>query len=244
MAGAMGIRKCHTKEEVWENVHRLGDSQSYFVLEQFIPGHVFHVDSIWFGGDVVFAIASAYGTPPFDVANAGGIFTTQTLEPGSAVEAELRAVNAAVLRAFGLRDGVSHTEFIRAHADDRVYFLETSARVGGANIAELIEAATGLNMWAEWAKVEVAAACGEAYQVAEEPRQQAGLLVSLARREWPHTPDFNEPELVWRMKKKHHVGFIVKSPRRERVGELLKLYTERVRRDHHASAPPREKPGE
>jgi hypothetical protein len=244
MAGAMGIRKCHSKEAVWENVHRLGDEQSYFLLEQFIPGDIFHVDSIWFGGEVVFAIASAYGTPPLEVAAGGGIFTTETLDAGSELDLSLRQMNEAVLKAFGLRDGVSHTEFIRGHADGSLYFLETSARVGGANIADLIEAASGLNMWAEWAKVETAAAHGGTYRVLERPRQQAGLLVSLAREEWPHTADFNEPELVWRMNKKHHVGFIVKSPQRERVSELLKLYTERVRRDHHASAPPRDKPGE
>jgi hypothetical protein len=244
MAGAMGIRKCHKAEEVWDHIHKLGDEQSYFVLEQFVPGDIFHVDSIWFGGEVVFAIASAYGTPPLEVASQGGIFTTETLEAGSEVDVSLQAMNKAVLSAFGLRNGVSHTEFIKAKADGAVYFLETSARVGGANIADLIEAASGLNMWAEWAKVEAAAARGERYEVREGAREQAGLLVSLARQEWPETPDFNEPELVWRLKKKHHVGFIVKSPRRERVAELLQLYTERVRRDHHASAPPREKPGE
>ena len=244
MAGAMGIRKCHSKEEVWENIHRLGDEQSNFVLEQFVPGDIFHVDSIWFGGKTVFAIASAYGTPPLEVASGGGIFTTETLEAGTEVDVSLLEMNQAVLRSFGLHDGVSHTEFIRAHADGAFYFLETSARVGGANIADLIENASGLNLWAEWAKVEVAAARGTGYEATEEARQQAGLLVSLAREEWPHTADFNEPELVWRMSKRHHVGFIVKSPRRERVSELLKLYTERVRRDHHASAPPRDKPGE
>ena len=244
MAGAMGIRKCHKAEEVWDHIHKLGDEQSYFVLEQFVPGDIFHVDSIWFGGEVVFAIASAYGTPPLEVASEGGIFTTETLEAGNEVDVSLQAMNKAVLSAFGLRNGVSHTEFIKAKADGAVYFLETSARVGGANIADLIEAASGLNMWAEWAKVEAAAARGARYEVSKQAREQAGLLVSLARQEWPETPDFNEPELVWRMKKKHHVGFIVKSPRRERVAELLQLYTERVRRDHHASAPAREKPGE
>jgi hypothetical protein len=244
MAGAMGIRKCNSKEEVWDRIHGLGDEQSYFVLEQFVPGDIFHVDSIWFKGEVVFAISSAYGTPPLEVANDGGIFTTETLEEGSAVDESLRAMNRAVLSAFGLRDGVSHTEFIKAKSDGALYFLETSARVGGANIADLIETASGLNMWAEWAKVETAAATGGDYKPSEEPRQQAGLLVSLARQEWPDTADFSEPELVWRMKKKHHVGFIVKSPQRERVAELLKLYTERVRRDFHASAPPRNKPGE
>lgn len=244
MAGAMGIRKCDSKEEVWDRIHRLGDEQSYFVLEQFVPGDIFHVDSIWFKGEVVFAISSAYGTPPLEVANDGGIFTTETLEAGSAVDVSLREMNKTVLSAFGLRDGVSHTEFIKAKSDGAVYFLETSARVGGANIADLIETASGLNMWAEWAKVETATATGGDYKPIEEPRQQAGLLVSLARQEWPDTAGFNEPELVWQLKKKHHVGFIVKSPQRERVAELLKLYTERVRRDFHASAPPRDKPGE
>jgi hypothetical protein len=244
LAGAMGIRKCQSKEEVWDNIHRLGDEQSYFVLEQFVPGDIFHVDSIWFEGEVVFAIASGYGTPPLEVATGGGIFTTETLETGSELDVSLRQANEAVLRAFGLRSGVSHTEFIRAHADGAIYFLETSARVGGANIADLIEVASGVNLWAEWAKVEVAAARGASYRVAESARQQAGLLVSLARQEWPDTSDFDEPELVWRMKKRHHVGFIVKSPQRQRIGELLKLYTERVRTDHHASAPPRERPGE
>jgi len=244
MAGAMGIRKCHSREEVWESIHGLGDDQSFFVLEQFVPGDIFHVDSIWFGGAVVFAIASAYGTPPLEVVTGGGIFTTETLEAGSEIEIGLRQLNETVLRAFGLHDGVSHTEFIRAHSDGALYFLETSARVGGANIADLIEAAAGLNMWAEWAKVEVAAARGGAYQVVAKPRQQAGLLVSLSRQEWPDTSSFTEPELVWRMHKKHHVGFIVKSPQRQRVAELLQLYTERVRRDYHATAPPRKKPGE
>jgi hypothetical protein len=244
MAGAMGIRKCDNKEDVWDRIHRLGDEQSYFVLEQFVPGDIFHVDSIWFKGEVVFAISSAYGTPPLEVANDGGIFTTETLEAGSSVDVSLREMNKTVLSAFGLRDGVSHTEFIKAKSDGAVYFLETSARVGGANIADLIETASGLNMWAEWAKVETATAAGGDYKPIEEPRQQAGLLVSLARQEWPDTGGFNEPELVWQLKKKHHVGFIVKSPQRERVAELLKLYTERVRRDFHASAPPRDKPGE
>ena len=244
LAGAMGIRKCESREEVWENIHRLGDEQSYFVLERFVPGNIFHVDSIWFGGEAVFAIASAYGTPPLQVTTHGGIFTTETLEAGSPLDVSLRQMNAAVLRAFGLRDGVSHTEFIEAHDDGALYFLETSARVGGANIADLIEAASGLNMWAEWAKVETAAATGESYQVVRNPRVQAGLLVSLARQEWPDTSSFNEPELVWRMQKKHHVGFIVKSASRERVRGLLNLYLERVRSEYHASAPPRDKPGE
>jgi hypothetical protein len=145
------------------------------------------------------------------------------------------------LKGFGLTDGVSHTEFIRAHENQNLYFLETSARVGGAHISDLIEAATGIDMWGEWAKIELAAASGLSYAPPQPSNDYAGLLVSLARQEWPDTSSFQEPELVWRMSKHHHVGFIVKSPNYERVGELLTLYSERVRSEYHASAPAREK---
>ena len=64
-------------------------------------------------------------------------------------------MNARVLESFGMQRGVSHTEFIRAH-DGEIYFLETSARVGGAYIVDVVEAATGINLWREWAKIEIA----------------------------------------------------------------------------------------
>lgn len=241
MAGAIGIHKFRDKQEVWNKIHSLGDRQSFFVLERFVPGDIFHVDSIWFKGEMVYAVASAYGTPPLEVTQAGGVFTTRIVERGSEIDSALKRLNERVLKAFGLTDGVSHTEFIRAHEDQRIYFLETSARVGGAHISDLIQAATGIDMWAEWAKVELASASGGSYAPPEPGNDYAGLLVSLARQEWPDTSSFQEPELVWRMSKRHHVGLVVKSPNYERVGELLKLYAERVRNEYHASAPPLEK---
>ncbi len=244
LAGALGIKKYDQPQQVWDRVHSLGDQQSNFVLERFVPGDIFHVDSIWFGGEMVFALASAYGTPPLDVTHSGGIFTTRMLERGSERERALVSLNEKVLSAFGLKNGVSHTEFIRARQDGAFYFLETSARVGGANIADLIEAGTGINMWAEWAKVEIAAALGRPYSPPPARDEYAGLLVSLARQEWPDTSSFQEPELVWRMHKRYHVGFVVKSPDYARVGDLIDLYTERVRAEYHASAPPKERPGE
>jgi|SRR6185312_1497211 len=241
MAGAIGIKKFHERQPLWDRIHSIGDQQSFFVLERFIPGDIFHVDSIWHRGEMVYAVSSAYGTPPLEVTTGGGIFTTSLLERGSEADRALRAMNQQVLTAFELTDGVSHTEFIRAHEDGAFYFLETSARVGGAHISDLIEAATGINLWTEWARVEIAAAHRTAYSPPPEGSEYAGLLVSLARQEWPDTSEFQDPELVWRMNRKHHVGFIVKSPYRDRVEELLKLYVDRVRTHFHASEPTREK---
>jgi len=240
MAGAIGIKKYYEREEVWQRIHSLGDQQSFFVLERFVPGDIFHVDSIWFGGEMVTAVASVYGTPPLEVTTGGGIFTTRLLPRFSQTEGELRQLNEKVLRVFGLRNGVSHTEFIRSREDGSFHFLETSARVGGANIADLLEAGTGMNMWAEWAKVEIAAATGQSYVPPQLREEYAGLLVSLARQEWPDTSSFQEPELVWRMDKRHHVGFVVRSPDHGRVNQLLDLYIQRVKNEYHAWAPPRD----
>jgi biotin carboxylase len=252
LAGAIGIRRIRDTQELEQNLATLGDERSYYLLEKYVPGDIFHVDSIVDGGKVLFASASAYGRPPLDVSHDGDVFTSQLLEHGTPFERALLDVNTTVLRAMGLVRGVSHTELIvrREGAGEgrgrhpSVYFLETSARVGGAHIADLVEAGRGINLWAEWAKLELAG--GEEPYQAPTPRDEyAGLLVSLARQEHPDTSAFDDPEVVWRLDDKpHHVGLIVRSPSHARVTELLERYTERVRRDYLAVAPPKQRPAD
>jgi biotin carboxylase len=243
LAGAIGIKKVHSSEELWGLIHALGDEQSNYLVERYVPGDIYHADSVVFDGEVRFAAASGYGSPPMDVSQGGGIFTTRLVERGSELFWRLLECNQAVLQAMGLERGVSHTEFIHGREDGRVYFLETSARVGGANIADLLECGTGLNPWKEWAKVECAEAIG-GYRLPELRSDYAGLLVSLARQEYPDTSSFVDPEICWRMSKKHHVGLIVRSPSAARVEELLASYTTRVRNEFHASMPPKDRPVE
>ena len=243
-AGSIGIKKVHSADEFWAALDRLGDQQSFFLVEKYVPGDIYHVDSIFNERELLFAIASRYGRPPMDVSHEGDIFTTRTLPRDSDEARPLIELNQQVLKAFGLVRGVSHSEFIRGRDDSKLYFLETSARVGGAHIADLIEAATGLNLWGEWAKVEIAG--GKAPYKPPTPRNDAaGLLISLARQEHPDTSAYNDPEIVWRMDdKEHHVGLIVKSPDPKRVEELMWNYAQRFRQDFFASAPPREKPSD
>ncbi len=241
LAGSMGIKKVVSAEEFWPALELLGDQQSYYLLEQYVPGDIYHVDTIMYERDLQFALASRYGRPPMDVSHEGDIFTTRTMPRGSDEERPLLALNEKVLRAFGLVRGVSHSEFI-AGRDGRLYFLETSARVGGAHIADLVEAATGINLWAEWAKIEIAG--GKApYRPPVARNDNAGLLISLARQEHPDTSAYNDAEIVWRLNdKKHHVGLIVKSSDPARVQELIGSYAQRFRQDFFASQPPRSKP--
>jgi biotin carboxylase len=236
-ASAIGIKKLERADELWPILDQLGDRQSFHLLERFIPGNVYHVDSIVSEGEVVFAEAHGYVNPPFEVYHGGGLFATSTLEIGSREERTLRDLNSKVARALGLVRGVLHTEYIQGVAEGRFYFLETAARVGGAFIVEMIEAATGINLWREWARLEVANARGEAYQPPTPRRDYAGLVISLARQEWPDTSAYSDPEIVWRLRKRHHVGLIVASPTRARVHELIVKYMERFRDEFYTSLP-------
>ncbi len=234
-AAAIGIRKIGSAQELWQTIDALGDAQADYVLEQFVPGDVYHVDSLVFDNRIVFAAASRYGTPPMAVAHEGGIFLTRTLAPADPTAAGLKDLNTRVLASFGLLRGVSHTEFIRAR-DGRLYFLETSARVGGAFIVDVVEAATGINLWREWAKIEIAGEHGT-YAPPAIRTDHAGIVLSLARQEEPDTSAFDAPEIVARIRKRHHIGLIVASPDESRVDQLLSEYAVRIQRDFHASAP-------
>ena len=238
-AAAIGIRKIGSTDDLWHSLEALGDDRAEYLLEQFVPGDVFHVDSVLRDRRVVFSAASRYGTPPMAVAHEGGIFVTRTLNDQDETATALNAANAQLLDAFGLVRGVSHTEFIRA-GDGRIYFLETSARVGGAYIVDVVEAATGVNLWREWAKVEVAGEHG-AYEAPVSKRHYAGIVLSLARQEWPDMSAYDDREIVMRITKRHHAGLIVASPDEHRVRGLLESYPTRFYADFHASAPPPER---
>jgi biotin carboxylase len=240
-ASATGIKKINTPEELWDALDALGDRQSFHLLERYVPGDIFHVDSIVSEREIVFASASRYGHPPLDVAHGGGVFTTRTLPPESEDARALCAVNARVLEAMNLLRGVSHTEFIKSRADGGFYFLETAARVGGANIVELVEAATGINLWAEWAKIEIGRGRAE-YKLPPTRNDYAGLIVSLARQECPDTSAYDDPEIVWRLNKPSHVGLIVRSDSAARVEQLLEEYARRFTTDFFATLPAAERP--
>jgi biotin carboxylase len=243
-ASAIGIRKVHEPEQLWRILDELGDRRSYHLLERFVEGRVYHVDAIAWKREILFAEAHGYMNPPFEVYHGGGLFCTRTLERASDEARELRELNASVVRSLGMVRGALHTEFIRGDADGRFYFLETAARVGGAYIVELVEAATGVNLWREWARLEVADARREEYRVPEARGDYGGLLISLARQEWPDTSAYADPEIVMRLGKRHHAGLLLVSPHQPRVEELLGSYMHRFREDFYASMPAPDEPTE
>jgi biotin carboxylase len=241
-ASALGIRKIEQHEQLWRLLDLLGDEQSRFLLEQFVPGDIFHVDSVVSESKVVFAAAHQYGRPPMQVMHEGGVFTTRTVDRNSDDWRKLTELNSRLAPALGMVRGVTHAEYIRAHADGRFYFLEIAARVGGAFISDLVEVSSGVNLWREWAKLEVAALRGERYAVPPTRSDYAGSVLCLAKTAEPDTSSFDAPEIVVRMKKHHHAGLIVRSPRAARVRELLDQYSAQFAERFLASMPPPPKP--
>jgi biotin carboxylase len=238
-AASMGIKKIDASEELWPLLETLGDRQSFYVLEQFVPGDIFHVDSIVSDRDVMFFVPHKYGHPPMDV-SLGGIFTTRKIPRDSDDAKALDLLNRKVIGVLGLVRGVTHAEFIKAR-DGRFHFLEIAARVGGANIAETVEAATGLNLWAEWAKVEIAGEQGS-YEPPPHRDDYAGVIISLARQDHPDASAYDDPEIVYRLKKLHHAGLVVASKDPNRIEELLEQYTRRFYKDFYATQPPLDRP--
>jgi biotin carboxylase len=241
-ASALGIRKIQDSEQLWRTLDELGDEQSRFLLEQFVPGDIFHVDSIVSESKVVFSVAHQYGRPPMQVMHEGGVFTTRTVDRASEEWKSLTELNAKLAPALGMVRGVTHAEYIRAHADGRLYFLEIAARVGGAFIADLVETATGMNLWREWAKLEVADLRGETYACPEPRNDYAGSVLCLSKTAQPDTSIFNAPEIFVRLKKHHHAGLIVRSPEPARVAQLLDEYSVAFAEKFMAKMPPPPKP--
>ena len=244
---AIGISKVSEPEQVHRAMsemnarENLRERASYYVLARFIPGEVFHVDSIVNDGKVLFAGTNQYGRPPMQVAHQGGAYISRTLERGSADEKTLLAINKKLVRALRLERGATHAEFIKSDADGKFYFLEIAARVGGAYISDVLEAASGINLWREWARLEIADGKAPS-KITPLRKEYSGIILSLAKQEYPDTSAYTDEEISYRVKKLHHAGLIVRAPRLERVNPLLDDYGHRFVEDFVAVAPPPVRP--
>lgn len=243
---AFGIRKCETKDQVWgsltdlDNRNTWRDHPSQFLIERFITGKVYHVDSVVEKGAVVAAGVSEYGTPPYTVSHHGGVFSTFTVDYRAPERKELERLNKRLLEGFEYQQGVTHAEFLRSDATGEYFLLEVACRVGGAYIANVTEFANGFNLWREWAKLETATK-ENPYKRPKLKKEYAGVCLALAREEFPDLSHFNEPEVVYRVHKPHHAGLIVHSKKKNRLHELLATYSERITNEFLAVAPAKER---
>lgn len=236
-ASATGIKKIHSADELWQHLGTLGDRRHEYLVEKFEPGDVYHVDSLSQDGELIFSRVSQYLNTPFEVAHGGGIFRSHICEFGGEDDKALRTMTNDVMTAFGMVFSASHTEFIKSHSTGEFYFLETSSRVGGAHLAEMVEYSSGISLWAEWAKLEIAQFEDKKYTLPTIKNDYAGIVVSLIRDYRADYSSFNDSEICWTMEKDYHIGIIINSDSRQRILGLLDNYAKRIFEGSHASAP-------
>ncbi len=243
---AFGIRKCETKEQVWQILSELDarntwrDHPSQFLIERFIEGKVFHVDSVIENSKVLACGVSEYGVTPLKVSHQGGVFTTSIVSYKSKERKELEKLNQKLLKGFDHNRGVSHAEFLQSAETGEFYLLEVACRVGGAYIANVLEQACGFSLWREWAKLTIATE-ENPYKLPKTRKDYAGIALALAKDEQPDTSHYTDEEIVYRVSKPKHVGLIFHSTKSERISELLGIYTERISQDFLAVAPVKER---
>ncbi|GEN74758.1 ATP-grasp domain-containing protein [Chryseobacterium hagamense] len=241
-ASASGIKKLTSREDLWEALNNLGEERHLFLLENFKPGDVYHVDSLTFNKQIVFTSASKYLAPPMQVSHEGGVFRTKTLGPHSVEYKALEKANAQVLSSFGLMNGATHTEFIRSRDNGKYYFLETSSRVGGAHIPDLVEASTRINIWKEWAKIEDALLRGKKYKIPKPTGYYSGLIIALIKDKEPDYSQFECEEAVKFLPIDYHAGIVYRSEDADVVQEKLDQAAEKIQAEMLSILPPKDKP--
>lgn len=231
-ASAAGIIKVFNKESLWNHINEMGNNRFKYLIEQFKPGDVYHCDSLILNGKLLFSLSSKYLATPMEISQGGGVFRTSNITYDSEDDVAIKSMNEKVLKGFGLKNGAAHTEFIKCKEDGQIYFLETSSRVGGAHIAEMVEAASNVNLWKEWAIIEDALVKEKKYQLPELKKEYAGIVLTLSKYQHPDLSSFSDPEVCFRVPLEYHAGLIIKSEREERIQELLNNYVDRLVADY------------
>jgi hypothetical protein len=95
----------------------------------------------------------------------------------------------------------------------------------------MVEAASGVNLWSEWAKIEDSLVKEKEYKLPKINKGFAGIVLTLSKFEHPNLSGFNDSEVCFRVPLEYHAGLIVKSDNHARVRELLDDYAERLVRD-------------
>lgn len=176
------------------------------------------------------------------VSHDGGIFRTKTLAEDSEDFKGLAEINQQVLSKFGIVHGATHSEFIKSNEDGKFYFLETSSRVGGAHIPDMVEASTKVNLWREWVKIETDVLNKNKYNLTYERNNFAGLIIALAKDKYPDITDFQREELVKSLNLEHHISLLYKSDSADKINEALDDAAEKIYAHHLSILPPQAKP--
>ena len=236
-------RTIDDSEQLWRTLDVLGDAQSHYILERIVSGDLFCVDSIVSECEVGFSAVQHVRMRVPTTDQGVGICTTYTADRASREARELDEVNRTLAPAFGMVRGVTHAEFLRSHADGKFYFVGIGARMGGGfagvSHAQLVEAATGVNLWREWAKLEISDLRRKTYAVPESFEGYAGSIVCASSATMTDIGEViesvvdsvSDPAIVSRERKGSKFCLVVRAAGTDRVQRLLDKYSSRFEKE-------------
>ena len=137
--GSKGVTRIDTTDDLKAHYEEAAgfSGNGKVIVEKFITGREFEVDSIAVGGDVrtlMYADLNEFKIP--------NIFASMTrLYPSVADQKtvdRLLAYDRAVLEGFGMVQGLTHSEYIMDDETGEIYLIETALRGGGTYISSHI----------------------------------------------------------------------------------------------------------
>ncbi|TCJ79182.1 UNVERIFIED_ORG: ATP-grasp domain-containing protein [Bacillus cereus] len=114
------------------------------LLEEFIEGIEFHIDSVIQNNEIRFAYASMYPEPLVGFENHNFIGTI-ALNKDDELHDKLLNYNRQIIRAFNIESGVTHLECFLNELDDLV-FCEIAIRPAGSSIPENLKLHTNVDL--------------------------------------------------------------------------------------------------
>ncbi|MFD4373699.1 ATP-grasp domain-containing protein [Streptomyces sp. NPDC058486] len=162
---SLGVTKADSPEtlksvvdEVWRtSASKLGRVEG-LVVEEYLDGPEFAVESLAQGGDVRILTIGYKGDPQGPHFEEGVYRAPATLP--EAVQDDIRREVTAAHQALGITDGPTHTE-LRLRGGVTPYLLEMGARIGGSGVSHyIVSGVTGIDFAAEALRIAAGVADG------------------------------------------------------------------------------------
>lgn len=143
-AGAVGVRLINNKKEFFDVIKSTQLDPSMMV-EEFIDGDAYHIDSIIAEDNIVFYAACKYTFPILEAVTSKSYDGSVLLNQDDTYYNNLLKATIEIIQFFKLNNTVTHTEFLIKN--DEIYFLETAVRPGGGYISTLYEKVFSFNIF-------------------------------------------------------------------------------------------------
>ncbi len=118
------------------------DSSLSYLIEEYIAGDLYHVDSLVIAGKILKIFASKYNRPLLEYKN--GLITGSI--PLLELPDAFQAINERLVQSLSITDGILHTEVFFSKQKNSFVFLESTLRPGGALIIPCYQKTFGVNL--------------------------------------------------------------------------------------------------